>query len=193
LTAARAAPWPQRAQTQKHHRLLGGGKAAGGPFPTATGLSLTEFFFPLLQPMLRMVGQPTIRQQNLQGSRGGATYTGGTNVTAGTLVITNNTALADGTSLTVGADTILIFDGLTAGSLVTSSTSTVAVPEPSTSALLGIGAIGLIGWAWRKRRQRQRLKESEQGSSKTAQTGTMVEENQALAHFAASNNPIQTR
>jgi hypothetical protein len=32
----------------------------------ATGLSLTGFFFPLLQPMLGMVGQPTIRQQGLQ-------------------------------------------------------------------------------------------------------------------------------
>jgi hypothetical protein len=31
---------------------LGDGKAAGGPFPAATGLGLAVFFFPLFKPML---------------------------------------------------------------------------------------------------------------------------------------------
>ncbi len=42
-------------------RLLGGGKAAGGPFPLTAGLGLAGFFLPLLQPMLGIVSQPAIR------------------------------------------------------------------------------------------------------------------------------------
>jgi hypothetical protein len=38
--------------------LLGGGHAAGGPFPPTTDLSFARFFFPLLQPMFGMLGQP---------------------------------------------------------------------------------------------------------------------------------------
>lgn len=49
--------------------LLGDGGTAGGTFPSPSGLSLTGFFFPLLQSVLRMRGQPTIRQESLQGSR----------------------------------------------------------------------------------------------------------------------------
>jgi len=45
----------------KSHLLSGGGKTTSGPFPTTTGLGFAGFFFPLLQPMLGMVGQPAIR------------------------------------------------------------------------------------------------------------------------------------
>jgi hypothetical protein len=48
---------------------LGGGKATCGPFLLTAGLGFTGFFFPLFQPMLRMSGQPAIRQQRFQGSR----------------------------------------------------------------------------------------------------------------------------
>ncbi len=37
-------------------------------FPAA-GLGFARFFFPLLKPVLGTFGQPTIRQQSLQGSR----------------------------------------------------------------------------------------------------------------------------
>jgi hypothetical protein len=45
-------------------RLLGGRNPTRSPFPTPPSLSLVGFFFPLLQPMLGMVGQPAIRQQS---------------------------------------------------------------------------------------------------------------------------------
>jgi len=84
---------------------------------------------------------------------GNNTYTGRTNVTAGTLIITSNTALPDGTSLTVGADGTFIFDPSPGASSVAVSPGVVAVPEPSTLVLLGVGAIGWLGYGWRRRRQ----------------------------------------
>jgi hypothetical protein len=51
---------------------LGGGNAASGPFSAAMGLGFAGFFFPLLQPMLRMGGHSAIRQQGFQsGGVGG--------------------------------------------------------------------------------------------------------------------------
>jgi fibronectin-binding autotransporter adhesin len=81
------------------------------------------------------------------------TYTGGTYVDAGTLIITNNTALPDGTNLTVGTNATLIFDFAAAGSPITNSAAAAAVPEPSTLVLVGVGAIGLIGYRWRRLRR----------------------------------------
>jgi hypothetical protein len=53
--------------SKNRHHQLGGDDTAGGPCLSASGLSLTGFLFPLLQPMFRMVGQPAIRQQGSQG------------------------------------------------------------------------------------------------------------------------------
>jgi len=83
---------------------------------------------------------------------GSDNYAGGTNVTAGTLIVTNNTALPTGTGLTVGAGGTFIFDPSAAGSPVATSSAAAAVPEPSTLALLTVGALGLLGYAWRCRR-----------------------------------------
>jgi len=80
---------------------------------------------------------------------GSNSYTGGTIVTAGLLEVTNPAALPDDTSLTVGADAPSVFGA---------SATPAAVPEPSTSALLGIGAIGLIVYACRRRTPRKSTK-----------------------------------
>jgi autotransporter-associated beta strand protein len=83
---------------------------------------------------------------------GSDTYTGGTNVNAGTLIATINTALPNGAGLTVGAGGTLIFDPSKAASSVAVLPGAVAVPEPSTIALLGVGTLGLIAYGWQRRR-----------------------------------------
>jgi fibronectin-binding autotransporter adhesin len=67
-------------------------------------------------------------------------YAGGTIVIAGTLDVTNPDALPNGTSLTVAAETS-VFGGAGAVAPVTSA---MAVPEPSTIALFGVSAVGLL-------------------------------------------------
>ncbi len=67
MNTMQRAPHPSRNRVH----LRGGGCPASDPFPTAAGLGFAGFFFPLLQPMFGMVGQPAIRQQGFQGSRVG--------------------------------------------------------------------------------------------------------------------------
>jgi autotransporter-associated beta strand protein len=88
---------------------------------------------------------------------GSNTYTGGTFVDAGTLVLDSNTALANGSSLTVGDSASLAFDlsSAAASPTISSAVSPIveAVPEPGTLMLLGVCALGLLGYGWRRRKR----------------------------------------
>lgn len=80
-------------------------------------------------------------------------YGGGTVVNAGMLYVTNSAALPSGTSLTVGAGATFVFgSSVAAVPIAASPLAVTAVPEPSTFAILGVGALGLLARAWRRRR-----------------------------------------
>ena len=91
---------------------------------------------------------------------GSDTYSGGTTVEAGILDVTQPGAFPAVTKLTVGAGGTFIIGFLYTGepavtpSLAASpGTVVAAVPEPSTFALLAVGAIGLLGFAGREWRR----------------------------------------
>ena len=84
---------------------------------------------------------------------GSDSYTGGTIVDAGTLVVTNAGALPTGTSVTVGAGGTFVFDPTVAAApaAFAADSQIHPVPEPGSLVLLGIGAIGLVGYGLRRR------------------------------------------
>ena len=86
---------------------------------------------------------------------GSDSYTGGTAVSGGTLEVTSGIALPAGQSLAVGASGTFIFDPTATAPPLTASAglAVTAVPEPSTLALLGMGAVALLAYARRRRKQ----------------------------------------
>jgi fibronectin-binding autotransporter adhesin len=77
-------------------------------------------------------------------------YTGNTLVKAGTLVLASNTAITNGTSLAVGAGATLVFDSMAAAAPAVVPGGAGAVPEPSSFALLGAAALGLLCYVCRR-------------------------------------------
>lgn len=79
---------------------------------------------------------------------GSDNYSGGTIVAAGTLIVDSSNALRDGSNLIVGSNAEAIFVAAQPAEALDMAT----VPEPSTIALLGVGAIAPIvfGRRWRK-------------------------------------------
>ena len=82
------------------------------------------------------------------------TYTGGTTIGGGTLFVTNSEALANGTSLTIDAGGTFVFDPSHVGAPVMAS-STAAVPEPGTLAMLAVAVCGAAVYRHIRSRQRK--------------------------------------
>ena len=68
MGSSKITPKPNRHERRNQHRLLGDGDSPGGPLPATTSLGFARFFFLLFKPMLRMGGNPAIRQKSIKGS-----------------------------------------------------------------------------------------------------------------------------
>ncbi|MCC6127416.1 MAG: autotransporter-associated beta strand repeat-containing protein [Pirellulales bacterium] len=126
--------------------------AGAGEFDLPVTISSAELNAPYLTDTLKftrdLTGTGSLTKNGLGTVilTGANSYTGDTVVKAGTLTVNNLT-----TSLNVTVLGILNATSLNCNILTIKSTSaSEAVPEPSTLALLGIGAIGLFAWVWRR-------------------------------------------
>jgi autotransporter-associated beta strand protein len=162
--------------------LSGGTLASGAGGGTITGeVEIGSVASEIAPGGIGSIGQLTIGNlltaSNLATLNFDLTTPGGSGdllVVTGNLTLAPNTAITFGTPPVVPGDYRLIGYGSLTGSLsdfdlpgappntmYALSTTVdpryidlvVAVPEPSTFALLGIGVIGLMGWAWRRRKR----------------------------------------
>jgi probable HAF family extracellular repeat protein/autotransporter-associated beta strand protein len=89
---------------------------------------------------------------------GSNSYSGGTDVADGTLIVANPSALAGETSLTVGDGAGSMFSALLPTAALPASGGLIAVPNPSTLALLTAASAALAAWGCKRYRGRQRLR-----------------------------------
>ena len=145
---------------QRHaHRRRGPGRRRHAPGRRAVGCHQRQpCFTPVPRPAHIRAFWPaaairsswTIQPRVLILSGSSNSYTGGTYIEEGTLEITSAGGLPAGSALSVGADDTLIFGSPLAGGSVASTI--VAVPEPSTLALIATGIVLLAGnRLWRRK------------------------------------------
>jgi autotransporter-associated beta strand protein len=139
--------------------VSGGSMGGSGSTPQAATINTAYLVAPLAADLIVFSG-------NLSGSgavtklgagtvvlSGTNTYLGGTNVPEGTLIISSSAAVCDGTDLSVGAAAEAMFAPTVPG-----EQAAIAVPEPSTLALLAVVVSGLAtrSFAARPRRKARR-------------------------------------
>ncbi len=120
--------------------LIIGGSA---DFAPASGTQLT------IMSEITGIGAISLTDAGTLVLSGTNTYGGGTIVEAGRMVVNSPTALPPGGSLSVGPDADFMFASVAAAPQAGGAPA--LAPEPSTLALLGVGAVVAAGFAWRMR------------------------------------------